>query len=139
MLVHEMAYRKLRELILLGQIAPGQAVMIQGLVEKLEAGMTPVREAIRRLTSASAFNLQDNRRIIVPELSDQNMSELYFFRKTLESQLLALATARANKEDMVRLALTDAYLYCAINKEDINLCLSKNYYFIKNSIVLRTP
>ena len=73
-----MAYRKLRDLILLGEIAPGQAVTIQGLVERLEAGMTPVRETIRPLTSKGALNLQDNRRVIVPELSDRNMSELYF-------------------------------------------------------------
>ena len=67
--LHEMAYRKLRDLILFGEIAPGQAVTIQGLVERLEAGVTPVRQVIRRLTSEGALNLQDNRRIIVPELS----------------------------------------------------------------------
>ena len=65
--VHEMAYRKLWDLLLFGEIAPGQAVTIQGLVERLEAGMTPVRQVIRRLTSEGALNLQDNRRIIVPE------------------------------------------------------------------------
>ena len=65
--VHEMAYRKLRDLILFREIAPGQAVTMKGLIERLEAGMTPVREAIRRLTSDGAVILQDNRRIIVPE------------------------------------------------------------------------
>ena len=44
--VHEMAYRKLWDLLLFGEIAPGQAVTIQGLVERLEAVMTLVREAI---------------------------------------------------------------------------------------------
>ena len=116
-----MAYRKLRDLILFRGNAPGQAVTIQGMVERLEAGMTPVREAIRRLTSEGALNLQDNRRIIVPELSDRNMSELYFLRKTLEPQLVALATARADKEDIVRLALIDADLDHVINTGAINL------------------
>ena len=116
-----MAYRKLRDLILFGEIAPGQAVTIQCMVERLEAGMTPVREAIRRLTSEAALNLQDNRRIIVPELSDRNMSELYFLRKMLEPQLVALATARADKEDIVRLALIDADLDHVINTGAINL------------------
>ena len=129
--VHEMAYRKLRDLILFGEIAPGQAVTIQGLVERHEAGMTPVREAIRRLTSEGALNLQDNRRIIVPELSGQNISELYFLRKTLEPQLVALATARAYKEDIVQLARIDADLDHSINTGDINLCLRKNYEFHK--------
>ena len=126
-----MAYRKLRDLILFGEIAPGQAVTIQGLVERLEAGMTPVREAIRRLTSEGALNLQDNRRIIVAELSGQNMSELYFLRKTLEPQLVALATARADKEDIVQLARIDADLDHSINTGDVNLYLRKNYEFHK--------
>ena len=46
---HETVYRKLRDLVLFGEIAPGQAVTIQGLTDQLDAGMTPVREAIRRL------------------------------------------------------------------------------------------
>ena len=129
--VHEMVYRKLRDLILFGEIAPGQAVTIHGLVERLDAGMTPVREAIRRLTSEGALNLQGNRRIIVPKLSDQNMSELYFLRKSLEPKLICLATARAKKNDIVRLARIDADLDHAINTGDINNYLRKNYEFHK--------
>ena len=37
---HEMTYRALKELLLFGEIAPGQAVTIQGLVARLEVGMT---------------------------------------------------------------------------------------------------
>ena len=48
---HESVYQGLRQMILGGDFAPGQAVTIQGLVELLGAGMTPVREAIRRLIS----------------------------------------------------------------------------------------
>ena len=129
--VHEMVYRKLRDLILFGEIAPGQAVTIHGLVERLDAGMTPVREAIRRLTSEGALNLRGNRRIIVPKLSDQNMSELYFLRKSLEPKLIFLATARAKKNDIVRLARIDADLDHAINEGDINNYLRKNYEFHK--------
>ena len=132
--VHEMAYRKLRDLILFGEIAPGQAVTIQGLVERLEAGMTPVREAIRRLTSEGALILQDNRHIIFPELSNRNMSELYFLRITLEPQLVALATVCAYKKDIVRPALIDADLDQAINTGDINLYLRKNYEFHEETL-----
>ena len=49
------------------------------------------------------------------------MSELYFLRKMLEPQLVALATARADKEDVVRLALIDADLDHVINTGAINL------------------
>ena len=36
---HEIVYRKLRDLVLFGEIAPGQAVTIQGLTDQLDAGM----------------------------------------------------------------------------------------------------
>ena len=56
---HEMTYRALKELLLFGEIAPGQAVTIQGLVARLEVGMTPVREALRRLISEGAWNFRE--------------------------------------------------------------------------------
>ena len=127
--VHEVVYRKLRDLILFGEIAPGQAVTIQGLVERLDAGMTPVREAIRRLTSEGALNFQGNRRIIVPVLSDKNMTELYFLRQTLEPRLIFLAAERAGKEDIARLTRIDSDLDRAIKTGDINQYLRKNYNF----------
>ena len=127
--VHEVVYRKLRDLILFGEIAPGQAVTIQGLVERLDAGMTPVREAIRRLTSEGALNFQGNRRIIVPVLSDKNMTELYFLRQTLEPRLTFLAAERAGKEDIARLTRIDSDLDRAIKTGDINQYLRKNYQF----------
>ena len=73
---HEIVYRKLRDLVLFGEIAPGQAVTIQGLTDQLDAGMTPVREAIRRLISEGALDFQGNRRVCVPNLSVQNVNEL---------------------------------------------------------------
>ena len=60
---HEMTYRALKELLLFGEIAPGQAVTIQGLVARLDVGMTPVREALRRLISEGALEFQGNRRV----------------------------------------------------------------------------
>ena len=55
---HEVAYGRLRDLILFGHLEPGQPVTIQGLTGDLGAGMTPVREAIRRLTAEGALSLQ---------------------------------------------------------------------------------
>ena len=92
--------------------------------------MTSVRETIRCLKSEGTLNLQDNRRNIVSELSDKNISEHYFLRKTLQPNLVDLATASAN-EDVVGLALIDADLDDAINTGDINLYLHKNYEFHK--------
>lgn len=48
---HQAVYRQIRDMIMFGILVPGQAVTIQGLVDLIGGGMTPVREAIRRLTA----------------------------------------------------------------------------------------
>ena len=48
---HEITYARLRDMILFGLLEPGAPVTIQGLINDLGAGMTPVREALRRLAA----------------------------------------------------------------------------------------
>ena len=77
---HQAVYATLREMILLGQFAPGQRMVVKGLTEQLNAGVTPVREAIRRLTSEGALETLDNRRVIVPILTQEQLNDIYFMR-----------------------------------------------------------
>ena len=100
---HETVYRQLRESILFGELAPGQPVTIQGIADMLGAGMTPVREAIRRLTAEGALEFQGNRRVCVPQLTAGNVSELIFARQSIEPQLAMRATERATDPDLLRL------------------------------------
>ncbi len=126
---HEIVYRNLRELILFGEIAPGQAVTIQGLTARLDVGMTPVREAIRRLTAEGALEFQGNRRVVVPVLTIDNVNELIFARQAIEPQLIVLATQKATPEDIRALAEIDAALDQAIVEGDIAAYLRWNYQF----------
>jgi len=81
---HEVTYARLRDMILFGHLAPGAPVTIQGLITDLGAGMTPVREAIRRLTAEGALLPQGNRRVAVPELSPEMLEQVAFARLALE-------------------------------------------------------
>ena len=126
---HETVYRRLRDLILFGELAPGQAVTIQGIAEKLNAGMTPVREAIRRLTAEGALEFQGNRRVSVPVLSKENVKELIFARQVIEPQLVMRATERANRLHLKKLEEIDAGLDRAIANGDVRSYLKLNYEF----------
>lgn len=126
---HETVYRRLRELILFGDLAPGQAVTIQGLVDRLGAGMTPVREAIRRLTAEGALVFQGNRRVCVPELSQANLEELSYARGVIEKRLVFLAAQRATPADIVALRKIDTVLDNAIARGDVGTYLRQNYQF----------
>ena len=126
---HEVVYRQLRDLVLFGDLAPGEAVTIQGLVDTLGAGMTPVREAIRRLIAEGALRFQGNRRVSVPTLTADELSEIEFLRKTVESQLTARAVQRVTDADIDTLSQIDAALDTAILNGDVRGYLSGNYQF----------
>lgn len=126
---HELVYRQIREMILFGELAPGQPVTIQGLVETLETGITPVREAIRRLTAENALVAKGNRRISVPSLTLQELEELSFARLTIEPQLAKLATKSLNSEDIQQLEEIDDAVDIAIAQGNVRAYLEQNYRF----------
>ncbi|MCV3269910.1 GntR family transcriptional regulator [Roseobacter sinensis] len=126
---HQNVYEELRARILFGDLAPGQAVTIQGLVESLEAGMTPVREAIRRLISDGALSMQGNRRVIVPVLTEDCVEQLDFMRQSLEPELARRATSHIDGDGLSDLKLRDDALNSAIEQGDIRGYLTQNHGF----------
>ncbi len=126
---HQLIYTELRELILFGEIAPGEAVTIQGLCTRLGAGMTPVREAIRRLISEGALEFQGNRRVCVPLLTPAKVAEIIFARQWLESHLALRAAERATPDDLRALAQIDSALDRAIDRGELHAYLQQNYLF----------
>lgn len=126
---HEITYRRIRDMVLFGELAPGQPVTIQGLVEALETGITPVREAIRRLTAEGALEFKGNRRVSVPELTAEHLGELAFARAALEPHLAEMAVNAMNATDIDALEAMDMAVNAAIQRGDIRAYLEQNYRF----------
>ncbi|MGB3316574.1 MAG: GntR family transcriptional regulator [Albidovulum sp.] len=126
---HEVTYCRLRDMILFGQLAPGQPVTIQGLTATLEAGMTPVREAIRKLTAEGALDLQGNRRVCVPQMTASQLDELAFARLTIEPKLAFMAAENLSSGDITRLTRIDADINDAIATGDVHRYLLNNFRF----------
>jgi DNA-binding GntR family transcriptional regulator len=126
---HEVTYARLRDMILFGSLAPGQPVTIQGLVADLSAGMTPVREAIRRLAAEGALLPQGNRRVTVPRLDAGLLDQIAFARQTIEPHLAELAARRAGPELIATLEAEDARVDAAIKAGDIHFYLDSNHAF----------
>ena len=133
---HEKAYRALRDMILFGELKPGQAVTIQGLIQTLGMGMTPVREAIRRLTSQGALVLQGNRRVSVPLLDARKWDEIAFVRLTVEPELAQQAIDNITDKDITRLREIDNALNRAIAAGDVRGYLESNTRFHKELYAL---
>jgi DNA-binding GntR family transcriptional regulator len=126
---HELTYVRLRDMVLFGTLAPGQPVTIQGLISDLGAGMTPVREAIRRLTAEGALEPQGNRRVTVPRLEPGVLDQLAFARLTIEPRLAELAAANLTPALIARLQGLDATVNDAIRAGDVTAYLTANHAF----------
>jgi DNA-binding GntR family transcriptional regulator len=127
--VHEATYQRLRDLVLFGELAPGQKVTIQGLTAVLDAGMTPVREAIRRLTAEGALHLHANRRVSVPVLSQAQLDEIGHARLALEPELARRALPNLTRDAIVRLQRLDDDVDAAIATGDVPRYLKSNTRF----------
>ena len=126
---HQAVYRQIRDMIMFGILVPGQAVTIQGLVDLIGSGMTPVREAIRRLTAEGALEIGGNRRVTVPEMTLKTLDEISFARLAIEPRLTELAARRMSDAALEDLIYLDEVIDAAIASGNVERYLEFNYRF----------
>lgn len=100
------AYLSLRNLIVTGDIQPGEKLKIEGLREKLDTGASPIREALSLLTSDNLVERIDQRGFRAAEVSAKNFNEILQLRCTLEDLALrqSIQSATQDWEESVVLA-----------------------------------
>lgn len=79
---------RLRQMIITGEIRPGQKLKVEELRVKLGAGASPIREALSLLTSAYLVNRIDQRGFRAAEVSANEFRELLTTRCWLEERAL---------------------------------------------------
>lgn len=126
---HETIYQHVKEMILFGEMVPGQPVTIHGLAETIGTGVTPAREAIRRLTAEGALMTLENRRITVPAMTDHRLQQIEIVRLTVEPELAKLAALTCDNKDIEKLEHYDSLTDTAIQNGDIRSYLEANYRF----------
>lgn len=98
------AYNALRDLILTGELAPGEKLKIERLREIVGVGASPIREALSLLTSDQLVIRQDQRGFRAAETSRENFQEILKLRCELEGMALRQSIAHSNDawtEDLV--------------------------------------
>src|SRR5260370_35755266 len=96
-------YRRIRELILDGGIAPGELVTIQGLADAFGVSAMPVREALRQLTTERALTVVSGRSVGIPDLSAERLRDLYRVRMEIETMAAVWATEKIWPRDLRQL------------------------------------
>lgn len=95
----ELAYLRIRQQILEGDLAPGQPLDQETLAASLGLSTTPVREALRRLESEHLVVNQAHRDTVVAPLSFRMLEEVYSVRLSLDPLAAAAAASAATPEE----------------------------------------
>ena len=105
---HERLYRTLRQQIMHGELAPGQAITLRGLAAQHGVSMTPAREAVRRLSAEGALTISSSGRVSTPELTPERIEELASIRALIEPDMASRALPRVHFALIDRLTAINA-------------------------------
>lgn len=107
--------QQIRQMILRGELLPGQKVHQGELAEKLNVSRIPVREALSTLQAEGVLVHRPNTGFSVARFSSDDLSEIYLMRRLLETELLR--TIDLSEVDVAALEEIDKRL-TAISAED---------------------
>jgi DNA-binding GntR family transcriptional regulator len=107
----EQAYDAVRDMIVSLELRPGAVVSERELMERLQIGRTPVREALHRLAQEKFVEVYPRRGMFVTTVEIRDLAALCEVRLPLEGQAARLAAQRATEEDREELeSLVEALL-----------------------------
>ena len=91
-------YEDLRQRIIDGKLPPGQRLRSDALATLLEVSRTPVREALRKLEAEGLVGHSPRGGLIVQQLSEDDLTEIFYIREALEGLAARLAAENAHTE-----------------------------------------
>src|SRR3954466_2751150 len=94
------AYRVLREAIRSGSFYPGEHLREIDVAEWLTISRTPVREAFHRLASERLVTTGPWNGVMIAQLTEKQLIQLYAVREALEGTAAALAANHAKAADL---------------------------------------
>jgi DNA-binding GntR family transcriptional regulator len=108
------AYRAIKDLIVSLELPPAALLDERGLAERLGVGLTPVRQALRRLEWESLVVILPRRGTLVADLNDSDLGRIYELRSVLEPQAAELAAERGTTEQRAALAAVIAAMHAEL-------------------------
>ncbi|GGF49720.1 transcriptional regulator [Azorhizobium oxalatiphilum] len=92
----------LREMILQGELRPGEKVPEEELCERFGVSRTPIREALKVLAAEGVLQILPHRGAIVARITEEQIAELFPIMASLERLAGQIACERATAADIRR-------------------------------------
>lgn len=121
-------YQDLREMIISGQLQPGERLTLAGMAAALGTSAMPVREAINKLAADEALEILPNKSVRVPVMTRARFQELVVIRLVVEGLAVETAAKWITAEQLTRLAgLEQAFsTEIALAEPDVNQLIHIN-------------
>lgn len=103
--IREHTYLYLKQLILEGELKAGDRLIERELGAKLKISRTPIREALFRLESQGFVKTVPRRGVVVSNLSEKDVIEVFTILSSLEVLAVKLAAQRMDQETQKELDL----------------------------------
>jgi DNA-binding GntR family transcriptional regulator len=113
--LNEEAYRRLEELIVTLQLAPGSVVSEASLSKLLGIGTTPIREALQRLSREHLVQILPRRGVVVTQIDLRQQLQVLETRRELDRLIARLAARRATPAERQRMATIARQMARAVN------------------------
>lgn len=99
----DQAYDQIRRKIITLELPPQAPIDLQTLMDDLELGRTPIREALQRLAAENLVSIAPHRGIFVADISLTDLPKIFEMRLTLERFCARLAAQRITAEQIAQL------------------------------------
>lgn len=96
----DIAYRVIKEKIITTEMPPGSLIQESQLMEELNLGRTPIREALQQLEAEKLVVVVPRRGIFVTDVQITDLQQIYEIRVRLEGLCARLAAERAAAEQI---------------------------------------
>lgn len=93
----EEAHSRIKNMIYLNQLAPGQKIIYSDLSKRINTSVTPVIQALNRLEANGFVTYMPNKGYFVGEITSEEAVELYEAREALEIYIIPFVIRNINK------------------------------------------
>ena len=97
-LLSEIAYEKIKEAIIVNDLAPGQEVTESQLAERFDMGKAPLRRALASLTQEGLVQPQSRRGYLIAPLTMKDIHDIWEIRFLLETEAARLAAGNVDEQ-----------------------------------------
>lgn len=153
--LNEVAYEEIKNMILTGELAQGERILLDKMAEQMDLSITPVREALNKLAQDDLIKMTPRTSYEVVSLTKNDISEIIDLRELLEifalrsdgalesfpvEEMRAMFTKSYCSEKYMDFVEASTLLHKTIISNAQSQKLKKLYDFIYNSIrILAIP